>query len=124
MAKEWGDAYYPELHGQGNFSAGKIRVEYLEQGAPAEMGVYAIVGAWTTPINGVSMTFWGADSVLYSRAQKGRLDDQYKLFQAVQYSEKMNIQWMNQYAQIRSMMIQNQIEASNRAVSRAGIFRA
>lgn len=115
MAQALAAANYPELQGQVKFSGGKIRIEY-QQGKPVEMDIYAVTGMWTTPIQGVPMTFWGADSIRYSKAEKGKLEEQYKLFQAILYSEKMNIEWLNRYLQVRQQMIQNQMEASNRAV--------
>lgn len=116
MAAAIGKAYYPDLAGKARFSGGKVRLDYEYQGKPVEMDVYAIVGMWTFPIQGVPMTNWGADGIRYSRAPQGKLDEQYKLFQTVLYSEKLNLQWLNLYSQIQRMMINNQIQASNRAV--------
>jgi len=115
MAQAWAAANYPNL-GQASFSGGKVRIEYTERGTAVEMDIYAVVGAWTIPIQGVPMTFWSVESIRYSRAVKGKLDEQYKLFQAMLYSEKLNIEWLNRYMQVREMMIQQQMEASNRAV--------
>jgi hypothetical protein len=116
MAQAVAAANYPELRGLAKFSGGKIRIAYQHAGKAVEMDVYAIVGQWTTPIQGVPMTFWGADGIRYSRAAKGKLDEQFKLFQTVLYSEKLNIHWLNLYSQIQNMMTQRQMEASNRAV--------
>lgn len=116
MAQAVAAAYYPELRGVAKFSGGKIRVEYQHQGKPVEMDIYAIIGLWTTPIQGVPMTFWGADGIRYSRAAKGKVDEQFKLFQTMLYSEKLNVQWLNLYSQVQNMMTQSQMEASNRAV--------
>lgn len=74
------------------------------------------MGQWSTPIQNVPTTFWGLDGIRYSQAEAGQVDQQFKLFQTVLYSEKMNIQWLNLYTQIQQMMIRNQMEASNRAV--------
>jgi hypothetical protein len=116
MAQAVAAAYYPDLQGVAKYSGGKVRVEYQQQGKPAEMDIYAIVGMWTTPINGVPMTFWGADGIRYSRAAKGTVEQQYKLFQTILYSEKLNIQWLNLYSQVKDMMVKSQMEASNKAV--------
>lgn len=116
VAQAWAAANYPELQGRGNFSGGKIRVEYQQQAKPVEMDIYTVMGMWTTPIGGVPMTFWAADSIRYSRAEKGKVEEQYRLFQAIVYSEKLNIQWLNYYVQIRELMTRSQMEASNRAV--------
>jgi hypothetical protein len=116
MAQAWAMANYPELQGRAEFSGGKVRVEYQPQGAPIQMDIYAVVGSWTVPIQGVPMTFWGADSIRYSKAAKGKLEEQYKLFQAILYSEKLNIEWLSRYTQVKDLMVQNQMEASNRAV--------
>ena len=116
MAQAVAAAYYPELRGLAKFSGGKIRIDFQHEGQPVEMDVYAVIGMWTTPIQGVPMTFWGADGIRYSRAAKGKVDEQFKLFQTVLYSEKLNIQWLNMYTQVREMMTENQMQASNRAV--------
>jgi hypothetical protein len=116
MAEAVAAAYYPDLQGVAKFSGGKIRIEYQHQSKAVEMDIYAIAGMWTTPIQGIPMTFWGADGIRYSRAEKGKVDQQFKLFQTVLYSEKLNIQWLNLYLQVREKMIQSQMEASNRAV--------
>ena len=116
MAMAVANAYYPDLVGKARFSGGKVRLDYEYQGKPVEMDVYAIVGVWTFPIQGVPMTNWGADGIRYSRAPNGKLDEQYKLFQTVLYSEKLNIEWLNLYSQIQQIMVNNQIQASNRAV--------
>ena len=80
------------------------------------MDIYGIMGMWTARIQNVPMTFWGVDGIRYSRAEIGRVEQQFKLFQTVLYSERLNIEWLNLYSQIRQMMIRNQMEASNRAV--------
>lgn len=115
MAKSWAAANYPGAIG-AKFSGGKIRISVQAQNKPAEMDIYAVVGMFTIPINGVPMTYWAPDGIRYSRAQKGKLEEQYKLLQTVMSSETMNIQWLNLYTQVQAMMVKNQMEASNRAV--------
>ncbi|MBV9341622.1 MAG: hypothetical protein JO159_12120 [Acidobacteria bacterium] len=116
MAQAVAAANYPELQGIAKFSGGKIRIEYKYESKPVEMDIYGVVGMWTTPIQGVPMTFWGIDGIRYSRADKGKLEEQFKLFQTVLYSERLNIEWLNLYSQIQKIMVNSQIEASNRAV--------
>ena len=116
MAQAVAAASYPELQRVAKFSGGKIRLEYQSEGKPVEMDVYGIVGMWTTAIQAVPMTFWGVDGIRYSRAEKGKLDDQFKLLQTILYSERLNIQWLNLYSQVQQMMVNSQMETSNRAV--------
>lgn len=116
MAQAVAAANYPDLLKIARFSGGKIRVQYTYQSKPVEMDIYAVMGMWTTPIQNVPMTFWGVDGIRYSRADAGKVDQQFKLFQTVLYSEKLNIQWLNLYTQVQQIMIRNQMEASNRAV--------
>lgn len=116
MAAEIGAAYYPDLAGKAHFSGGKVRLAYDYQGKPVEMDVYGVLGAWTTPIQRVPMTFWGIDGIRFSRAPAGKLDAQYRLLQTVLYSEKLNVEWLNLYSQIQQMMVRQQMQASNRAV--------
>ena len=115
LAQAWAAANYPGVT-QARFSAGKIRIEYSVKGVPAEMDIYGVMGGWTYPLQGVPMTNWSVECIRYSRAPKGKVDDQFKLFQAMAYSERLNIQWLNRYSQVKNMMVQQQIEASNRAV--------
>ena len=116
MAQAVAAANYPELQGIAKFSGGKVRVEYQYDNRPAEMDVYGVAASWTTPIQGVPMTFWGVDGIRYSRAEKGKLENQFKLLQTVLYSEQLNIEWLNLYSQVQRMMVNSQMEASNRAV--------
>ena len=116
MAQAVAAVNYPDLLNIAKFSGGKIRVEYSDQAKPVEMDLYAVMGMWTTPIQNVPMTFWGVDGIRYSKAAAGKVERQFKLFQTVLYSEKLNIQWLNLYTQIQQIMVRNQMEASNRAV--------
>ena len=115
LAQAWAAVYYPDVQ-QARFNGGKIRFQYQQSGKTVEEDVYTVVGMFTVPILGVPTTFWGLDAIYYSKAEKGKLDQQYKLFQTMYYSNKLSLRWFSRYAQVRELMIQNEMEASNRAV--------
>src|SRR5262249_32249457 len=70
----------------------------------------------TVPIQGVYTTFWGLDAIRYSKAEKGKLEPQYQLCQTILYSYKPNLSWFSQCEQVKQLMMQNEMAASNRAV--------
>jgi hypothetical protein len=111
-----GPLKYPDLKNRGIFRAGKLRLEYQQGGAAVQQDVYWLIVAFEAPIMGTMSTFWGIDEIRYSRAGKGKLDDQYRLMQTIAYSVRPNLQWFARYQQLTQMLTQNQMDASNRAV--------
>ena len=111
-----GPLKYPDLKNSGSFRAGKLRLEFEQNGLPVQQDVYCLIVAFQAPIMGTISTFWGIDEIRYSKAEKGKLDSQYKLAQAIAYSMKLNLEWFAKYQQLTQMLVQNQINASNRAV--------
>jgi hypothetical protein len=115
-AKAWAAANFPGMEQQVHVSAGKIRIEYAEAGKMIEQDLYCVVSAITLTAGGVPTTYWGPDDIKYSRAEKGKLDEQYKLFHTMIASDTPNLRWVNRYTQISEQMVRNQIAASNRAL--------
>jgi hypothetical protein len=111
-----GPLKYPDLKNTGTFRAGKVRLEFEEKGVPVQQDVYCMIVAFQAPAMGTMATFWGIDEIRYSKAEKGKLESQYKLLQAVSYSVKLNMEWFAKYVQVTQMMTQNAMNASNRAV--------
>jgi hypothetical protein len=111
-----GPLKYPDLKDTGTFRAGKLRLEYEQNGATIQQDVYCLIVAFQAPINGTISTFWGIDEIRDSKAPKGKLDEQYKLMQTIAYSTRLNLQWFARYQQLTRMLMQNQMNASNRAV--------
>jgi hypothetical protein len=111
-----GPLKYPDLKDRGVFRAGKLRLEYEEGGMTVQQDVYCLIVAFEAPIMGTTSTFWGIDEIRYSKAEKGKLEGQYKLMQTIAYSARLNLRWFARYQQLTQMLTQNQMEASNRAV--------
>jgi hypothetical protein len=113
-------------------SAGKMRIEYGENGRPMEEEIYAAVSQFVTDLPGSALSpgyfinYWYIDYVFSFRAGKNRLDSQARVFQTMLYSMKVNPQWFAKVANVREMMAQNAIrgiQATGRIgdmVARAG----
>ena len=113
-------------------SAGKMRIEYGENGRPMEEEIYAAVSQFVTDLPGSALSpgyfinYWYIDYVFSFRAGKNRLDSQATVFQTMLYSMKVNPQWFAKVANVREMMAQNAIrgiQATGRigdTVARAG----
>jgi hypothetical protein len=50
-----------------------------------------------------------ADYLFSFKAEKGGLDSQYKIFQTMMYSFRLNPQWFNKYVQLIDYLVQQQI---------------
>jgi hypothetical protein len=111
-----GPLKYPDLKDRGIFRAGKLRLEFDQGGVTVEQDVYCLIVAFQAPMMGTMSTFWGIDEIRYSRAAKGKLDDQYKLAQTIASSVRLNLRWFARYQQLTQLLTQNQMDASNRAV--------
>jgi hypothetical protein len=96
-------------------SAGKMRIEYEENGRPLEEEIYAAVSQFVTDLPGSALSpgyfinYWYIDYVFSFRAAKNRLDSQAKVFQTMLYSMKVNPQWFAKVVNVREMMAQNAI---------------
>jgi hypothetical protein len=110
-----GPQMFPEAVG-ARFRAGKVRLQYGSRGASIEQDVYCLIGAVQLPGNFSRPVAWGPGEIRYSRAEKGALDDQYKIFQTIACSMRQNLHWFNRYQQLVQMLVQNQIASSNRLV--------
>lgn len=103
----------PDLRGgMVTARAGKIRLDYQQSGKAVQEDLYGVVVVAQIQ----SGTVWVPGEIRYSKAEKGRLEEQYKLFQTIVYSMRPQLEWYNKYQQIAQMMVQSQIDASNRAL--------
>lgn len=104
---------------QGGMSAqvgaGKLRVEYEQNGVLCEEDIYCAL--IVVPIPGGNMAIWTTDYMCGMRAEKGRLDEVEKqYFNTIVRSFQINPQWFNRYIQLVQALIQQQ----NRQVQQAG----
>jgi hypothetical protein len=86
--------------------AGKIRIEYKQDGTLMEEEIYCVNESVFLDTNN---TLWMADFLFSFKAEKGSLDSQYKLFQTMMYSFRLNPQWFNKYVQLIDYLVQQQI---------------
>jgi len=92
----------------------KIRIEYNYNGKNIEEEIYGVVEsfAFSFPtMNGtVTNNNWTVDYIFSSKAEKGKLDSNAKLFQTIGYSFRLSPQWFNKYSQLVEYLIQQQIQ--------------
>jgi hypothetical protein len=94
--------------------AGKIRIEYTENGKTMEDEIYCVVEATYFPIQSMSGTtnniLWGVNYIASFRAEKGKLDAGAKLFQTISKSVTLNLEWFNKYVQVVEYLIKMNIQ--------------
>ncbi len=90
------------------YTAGKIRIEYNVQGRPVEEDLYCVLNSVALP--GGNMTIQIADKLVGMRAEKGRLDQQTKVFQTIVNSTRLNLQWYCKYAQLCQALTQKEMQ--------------
>jgi len=93
---------------------GKIRVEYKKQGKTMEEEIYTVVQSMAFPIQtmaGVATNInWYVDYIFSFKAEKGELDKNSKMFQAIAYSFELSPKWFAKYNQVVEYLIQRQIQ--------------
>jgi len=82
--------------------AGKVRFEYQRGSATVDEDVYCVTGI----LNSQSGAIWWVDDIRFSKAEKGKLEDQYKLFQTVFSSARINLVWFNVFYQLQQQAMQ------------------
>jgi hypothetical protein len=99
---------------QTSTRAGKIRVEYTEQGKIYEDEIYCVVEATYFPIQSMfgnsTNINWGVNYIGSFRAEKGKLDSSAKIFQTISDSVTLNLKWFNTYVQVVEYLIKMQIQ--------------
>jgi hypothetical protein len=92
--------------------AGKMRIEYRDRGKPMEEEIYAVVTQFITrqPASVLSpayfINYWYIDFIFSFRAEKGKLDEQSKLFQAMIYSFKVSPAFFAKVVNTKDMLAQ------------------
>ncbi|MEW6419400.1 MAG: hypothetical protein AB1480_15015 [Nitrospirota bacterium] len=123
LAKLATGASTPGVHSSAE--AGKIRIQYTENGRQMEEEMYAAVSQFITELPGSFFTrgyfinYWYIDYVFSLRAEKGKLDSHSKVFQTMVYSLRANPRWFAKVANVKEMMAQ-QIIRGIRPVGRIG----
>ncbi len=95
---------------------GKVRIEYQEKGRLMEEEIYAAVSQFITRQPGsflspdYSINYWYIDYIFSFKAEKGKLDDQSKLFQTMIYSLKVAPQYFAKVVNVKEMLAQMAIQ--------------
>jgi hypothetical protein len=100
-------------------SAGRIRFEYEEGGRQWEEDLYISLG-WAvlnvgTVGPGTQVVVWSPHEVRYSKAEKGKLNDQIRLFQMVNHSYRPTLQFYNRRQQLISVLVNSEMARGDAA---------
>jgi hypothetical protein len=94
--------------------SGKIRVEYTLNGVQMEEELYCVIQSLKIPTQSIYGTVtnnnWYLSNLASFRAEKGKLDQESKMFQTIAFSAKIDKNWLNKYNQLVVYLIQNQIK--------------
>ena len=100
---------------QAAAKAGKVRIEYRQNGRLMEEEIYAAVSQFVVNTSRTDfINFWYVDHVFSFRAEKGKLDANAKLFQTMIYSVKLNPAWYAKVANVKEMLAKQEIEKTVR----------
>lgn len=91
-------------------SAGKVRLEYEENGKPIAEDVHVTIVTSRSPMM-PSMTIWSLEHQYSFRAEKERVDALAPLLQAMVASVRVELRWYAGYAQVVELQRQGQMQA-------------
>lgn len=99
--------------GSSKASGAKTRINYRKNGIEMEEEFYAVVENITFPIQTmrgpVFNTIWYVDYIFSFKAEKGKLENQTKIFQTITSSFKLNPKWYAKYTNVIEYLAQQQI---------------
>lgn len=95
---------------QKTVSAGKVRLEYEENGKSITEDVYLTIVRARSPMM-PSMVVWTLEHQYSFRAEKERIDAQAPLLQAMVASVRVDLQWYAGYAQVVQLWQQGQMQS-------------
>lgn len=98
---------------QLKFTAGKIRIQYEISSKTVEEDLSCVLNTMRLPT--VNMVIEIADKLYGLRSEKGKLDNQTRLFQTIMNSTRLDLKWFNRYSQLCQALTQaqmNQIRAA------------
>ncbi len=94
--------------------AGKIHLEYSENGIAMEDEIYCLVEQTFIPVQSMygatTNAMWGVNFISSFRAEKGKLDTNSKIFQTISKSVTLNVNWFNTYVQVVEYLIKMNIQ--------------
>jgi len=95
-------------------AATRTRIEYQDGARAIEEDIYCIIVYTQVPAV-PGLTMWGPERVFGFRAEKGQLDRQAPLLQAMSASVRVNRSWFAHYLQVQEAWVQNRMNAIRRA---------
>lgn len=98
---------------QSTNRAGRFRLSYNLGGRPMEEDVYCVLNYAAVP--SIQTIYWAPVQLYSMRAEKGQLDRQTKLMQAMASSVKISLQWYNVYLQVFEMWKANVMQSIQNA---------
>jgi hypothetical protein len=90
--------------------AGRVRLEYRLDGKEMQEDVYVTLAATRSPYNR-NVIFWGPTMLYSFRAEKGKLDAQTPLFNAMVSSSVIYLKWKAGYEYVQRLWTQGQMQA-------------
>jgi hypothetical protein len=91
-----------------------IRIEYKLGESIKEEEIYTVVESFSFPIQSMfgtqTNTMWTVGYIFSFKSDKGKLDEQTKLFQTIVSSFKLSPQWFSKYNQVVEHLIRQQIQ--------------
>lgn len=94
--------------------AARTRIEYQEGTKTFEEDIYSVIVYSQVPMT-PGLTWWGPERLFGFRAEKGQLDRQAPLLQAIFASARVNRLWFAHVLQVREAWMQNQMQAIRNA---------
>jgi hypothetical protein len=99
--------------GSSGTTGAKLRVSYSLGGVAMEEEFYAVVESFSFPVQSMYGTFyntiWYIDYIFSFRAEKGKLESNTSVFQAIISSFKVNPQWYAKYSNVMEYMAKQKI---------------
>jgi hypothetical protein len=105
-----------QAQGYGNSWAqgAKMRINYRKDDVEMEEEFYAVVEAYSFPIQSMYGTFyntiWYIDYIFSFKAEKGKLESYTNIFKTITASFKLNPQWYAKYSNVIEYLAQQQIK--------------
>jgi hypothetical protein len=100
--------------------AGRIRIEYTENGKTMEDEIYCVVEATYIPLQTMdgmkTNTMWGVNYIYSFSAEKGKLDVNANIFKTISKSVTVNFQWFNRYVKVIQYLIKANTNQINRSL--------
>jgi hypothetical protein len=113
LAEALGAGKQAQGFGKSEASGAKIRFSYTKNGIDMEEEIYAVVENLTFPVNSMYGTFfntiWYINYIFSFKGEKGKLEDQTKIFQTITSSFRLNPNWYAKYSNLIENLAQEQI---------------